>query len=377
VVIADWRFVLAHSYGDLPHIGDLLEASNKSLAVTLNRPGSFTCSLPLNAEISYEISPVETCVKAIKNGNCVWSGPVMQMREQAEANKLELTCNGWFDLLNYRFFRADVDLGVAMDHTIVFTVINDHANSSSLLVPSKVIDGETLFAPSPSWIISGSTIPDESNGDTFREVARSTPFTAWSSNIGQEITRLSDIEDGFDFEVDSITREFNIWRKKMKTSDALFGYASEPQNLRDATRETDATQMRNWFHVVGSSGAGDAYDNTTASSIPRLGYFEENVSLSSVGDAEILGAYGNAEIVLRQYPIQTHSVEPFPIRAEGNVPSIFEDYDIGDLLHFVVRQGRFDTGENPQGFRLFGATIAVDEQGDEKVSSMQIYYSGS
>jgi hypothetical protein len=384
----DWKFELCHSYGDMPAIGELTQARSKQFQKTLNRSGNLSFNVPLSYDLAHEIETIATCVRASKNGKPVWSGPVWQTDEKSSASesKMVVNCVGWYEFANVRYFRTNVNYpapGGTEDAQVAFDIINNHANESSLVIPSGVIDGEIVYAPASVWFTAGSRRSDLTDFP-YVPVLRGSgnlSYQAWANNLGQSIQTLSDLEGGFDWEIDPMTRAFDVWRKKCRQTDAVFAAEWGPKNLSEAGRQTDASQMRNFFNVSGKTvGSGIVYndgsDPAHPPTHPRYGYFEEPISLSNVNDPAILGAYGNAELALRERPIVTHSITPFPLGTNENVPSIFEDYDIGDICGLVVKDGRFDVGsdEDPQSFRLFGATVNISDEGNETVSAMQIYY---
>lgn len=394
MVRADWRFELAHSYGDdmeAMRIGELSKARGKSLTPLHNRGGSLGFNIPLKNDLAPEIIPIETCIIAVKNDVPVWSGPVWQTKENTDSSRMQVTAVGWQKLLDKRFFRSNMtysslagtdDVQIAMD---VLDHANDHDGSLALTRPGKYIDfgegPEWVWARSVSWIKKGQIFagPD---GAIYRQVPRRQSYLEWQNYLGPAIQQLSDIEDGFDYWVDPWTVEMNFSRKRQTTqSDVIFGYKRSSENLLNAERDRDADKTMNYMRVQTAAGIVLV---PAQESIDRLGYFEENANLLDVQiggtDPEdklnIGAAYGAEETTLRMWPETVHVIQPKMISLNNkNVPSIFEDYNIGDVCSFLVDEGSFVTTQE-QGFRLFGVTIAIDEEGNEKLSNMQIYWGG-
>src|SRR4051794_36899224 len=109
MVRADWRYELAHSYGDeMIRIGELSQARGKVLTPLHNRGGNLNFNYPLKAKIASDIIPIETCIIAVKNDVPVWSGPVWQTKETTDGSKIQVTAVGWQKLLEKRFFRSNL-----------------------------------------------------------------------------------------------------------------------------------------------------------------------------------------------------------------------------------------------------------------------------
>lgn len=101
--MSTWRFTLGPSSSPATVYADITEyASEKKLSVGLNRPGEFTCSLPIAWRPSYWVSPLATCITVWYGTTAVWSGPVWTLDESLPANTLRLKAVGWFEILNYR-----------------------------------------------------------------------------------------------------------------------------------------------------------------------------------------------------------------------------------------------------------------------------------
>lgn len=99
-----WVFYLCQS-SDMTRLGEFTEATNRSLVVALNRGGSFTANVGMTDDIASLITPLTTCVEAVKNGVTRWSGPVTSVLHEAPARKIQMQCGGWFDLLRKRVIR--------------------------------------------------------------------------------------------------------------------------------------------------------------------------------------------------------------------------------------------------------------------------------
>jgi len=122
-------------------------------------------------------------------------------------------------------------------------------------------------------------------------------------NIGQAITDLSNIEGGFDFEVNPVTRALDIYYGTVKTGstifgrgvnrpEVVFGYRWGPSNLSNASRTTDGSKLMNQETATGRYGTGQ---QTDTASVATYGLYEEQQTLSEVVDVNVLDAEWSAE----------------------------------------------------------------------------------
>jgi hypothetical protein len=88
---------------------------------------------------------------------------------------------------------------------------------------------------------------------------------------------------------------------------------------------------------------------------------EEWITLSDVTQTAILSEYANGEVAYKKYGVTTFAIKPMAV---GNVPRLFDDFDLGDRVYFSVNRGRFQV--DMQAVRVFTATVDIsDETGDE------------
>jgi len=226
-----------------------------------------------------------------------------------------------------------------------------------------------------------------------------TTLTAWRSHerlnyaitkgasILGEFTKLTDIENGIDIEVNPSSRALNVWDKKIRTrSDAVFGYGFGPNNLQQFSRQLDPTTIVNYIYVAGrDSTVIPAYADTKLMTAPSqnppklgensmttYGLIEETAALSDGKNLEILQTYASGEIIIRSSPRIIYSMTPFPFTTEarGQIPEPFVDYIVGDKVYLTAyTKGRIDIRN--QGIRIFGISVDIDDDGNEKIGQLQ------
>lgn len=362
-----WRFFLANS-SDLSVISEITyEAQEKALSLQLNRPGSFSCRINIKSEFIQGIEPLRHCVIAYKDGKAVWSGPIFVIQESMPGNAVSITANGWFELLNRRLLKTQVS------GSYPTTTARSHSYSA--------VDAGEI-----AWNLIERTNA-ESNTGIIRGVIQPSQFRTRTyytySVIGQEISTLSSIESGFDMWIDPLTREFDVYGstitgtikgKGSVKNDALFSYNIGPNNISSISRMIDGARVANQSIAVGRYSTAISNDND---SISKYGLFSELQQLNDVSNADVLKAYATVETTFRARPVEIITFSPL---SGEDVPSIFFDYDIGDIVYVAVNYGRMkipSSGSDRQAVRIFAANISIDSNGIERVSDIQTNAAGS
>lgn len=212
-------------------------------------------------------------------------------------------------------------------------------------------------------------------------------------NVGSAITSLSNIEDGFDFWVDPVTRNLNVYNRTNATNfpDAVAGaqagafgtflysadrtsvlrfeYAYGSDNLQSFQKTSDSSVMVNRLNVQGKYAVGFAEDSTSEST---YGVFEDVASLPDVIDASgsVLPFYANAEVAFRKNPKVTYQIQT---KTGAVTPRLFIDFNIGDRAMLNVGGSQsLSGGTLQQTIRIFGVQLDIDAQGNEKLSGLQL-----
>jgi hypothetical protein len=286
---------------------------------------------------------------AVRDGTVFWSGPVWTVEEQGVSGNVTVTAQGWLKLLDKRVLRSK-------------TAFNDKTPSEIAFGLLGIANGQGATS-----ITQGSFFVIIENGVTVGEIRRNRTYEQFSS-IGGEIAAMSQVENGYDIRVDPVTRVLDLYVKYQRDmTTAVFGFGGDTlQNTSDAGRRIDASELCNRFTAVGKFGSFVAEDGTSQA---KYGIFEETGTLSDVANPTVLGAYAGVEVALRSEPRQTYTIEPKQWKSGSNVPRLFLDYDVGDIVYFSIDRGRFSVAK--QGVRVFAVTVNIDEQGGEKVTNMQ------
>jgi hypothetical protein len=356
-IMGIWKFFLADSE-DLTLQRDITqEARNKELNLSFNRPGNCSFNLPLNGDTYDNSKTNNKAVVILKNGKWVWSGPIWTRNINLNEEKIEISAVGWFEILMYRLidYPRNYSSAASNEGQIVFDLLN-LANQDH-----------------PTWITEGTntaTTPRSKILETF-------------TSIGQAILDLSDTEDGFDIYVDPETRQMSLreWDEFVDRKDIMFGYNWGSNNIASLTIEENGGEMRNRYIVTGNTSEAYVYP-ATSSEPPSQSQIENNLMTEVLqiteegANSNFLQAVANAHGAAKEFPLITYQIELKP-QGPANPYELFEDYNLGDRIYFTAQKqigGRkIIFSHSP---RIFGATISIDENGREVVSSLQTTFSG-
>jgi hypothetical protein len=348
----NWQFFLAES-DNLEVISEITpECRDRSFSLSLNRPGTLSFNLPLQTSWYDFLTPWEHCVIAHKNKEAVWSGPIQQKVLNYGSNKIDIACVGWFELLNRRYI-------VDSNHT--YTTTNEGQIAFELLdlANSLSLESETR----PTGIVEGS------NTST---TARTRTYERWA-NIGASIMELTEVEDGFDFEIDPLTREMNIreWSEYQDLTEVIWGFNWGPHNLKDFVETHDGDALKNDFYVVGQYGISHA--NDTDEGLDKYGVHQHIEQISELSDTDFGGAIANIEIATNKIPRVNLNISPRGGNDNMLVPGIFNDFNLGDKTYLTAKRGQAEILDQP--VRIFGWNFNIDSIGNEEITQVQVTYS--
>lgn len=349
---------LANPFAPLVKIGTLHKAKSRQFQLVRNRAGSASFSLRTNDDLIPEIldgmdqndirGTVNKCIRIRRNGVDLWSGPIWGIQGDLDGGTMQFSCVGWLEEAQKRILWNTLDysnsgLGTASD-TIAFGLINA-INAQDTAHPLLIRPGN-VTGPMPIRIrqyLWGSTV------------------------LGPAIQELSDIEAGFDYVVDPVTRRVDLfaWDSYADRTDIRLGYNTGAKNLRNVAWQEDASRTCNYMGII-SQGAPVWVNDPTSED--KYGVFEEYNSLSGANQ-DILVPYGVAELVIRSRPFVTYTLTPTPRTDTRGGPSLFDDFQIGDKIYWSAKKDYVNI--IGQAIRVFGADVSLDENDNETISSIQ------
>ena len=148
-------------------------------------------------------------------------------------------------------------------------------------------------------------------------------------------------------------------------ADLLFAYNSGPENIQTLRRSIDGTKVVNKIFVQGRYGTSTAQNSTSQSTYGRM---EDVMGLSSVTDKGILDAMAAIETTLRGTPRELIQIVP----VANSWPRPFGDYNLGDTIKVIAQDPSTGNTIVNQSVRVFGFEIAVDDLGNESVTTLEV-----
>lgn len=225
------------------------------------------------------------------------------------------------------------------------------------------LGSESGVTPTPITI--GDVTPSQNRDITYDQ----------GTKHGSAIETLVNMEAGFDWHIDPLTREFSVFYENIKgtiygrgtnNTSVEFAYGWGSKNVAQLDISTNSSVMANRINAKGKYTTGVAYDTD---SVMSYGLFEDTLTLSDVSDADILVAYAGAETAYRLQPFKTYTFTPFPYDGSKRIPRVFDDYDIGDIVYLTAKYGAMSVER--QAVRVFGVSIDIDNEGNEKIGEIK------
>jgi hypothetical protein len=192
------------------------------------------------------------------------------------------------------------------------------------------------------------------------ETTKTRDRTYENANAGEAIIALTQVLDGFDFDVTpieytaGIIGQFNVYASQGTSQpDARFEYG--PDTLRNVRKVTRQMQPPiNVARVLGSNGLSAV--KTDATSISVHGPWESQESLADVSEQATLN--DRAQAMLRPNWVRVVSFTPEPVLA----PAPWDDYWLGDTVSFYGWRGAFEESTTS---RISKITVVIDDEGNE------------
>jgi hypothetical protein len=260
---------------------------------------------------------------------------------------------GFFDVVTKRVFRQERTVFTNVDAGQIASAILAEANAQS-------DTGITLTTVE-------TTVP---RTRTYRRF----------SSMGSAIAELSQVENGFDFEV--VGTEMRIYAEQGEDRSAsaaagvdqvVLGYQAANQNISTFSRKVDSSNFTNRLSAI-TIGSVEVVEDSD--SVSQYGLYETTEDLNQVS-ADVGRAYAAAEVAVRGLPIETIDVsliaadedERSP-RFDGNAQDDSHYFVLGDKVRVVVQDPSLPLID--QAFRVFSATLSIDANGIERVSALQL-----
>jgi hypothetical protein len=342
-----WKYILAKA-SDMSIMGEL-PARDRSLDVDLNKSGSAGFWIPTSVPHARDVYPWSTALLAQYNDIVYWSGLINSRSTSLAARRATCSAVSWFERLMHLYLQ---DMHTIYTNQDAGAIVTDLLAKAKVQAPDLYITMGTVETTQPRSITYGL-----------------------DQNIGQAIIDLCNLESGYDWFIDPLTRKLNIVAKIGINRNGLSGTKkvswtyigdgkSSQSNLADVI-ENISEPPANQIFARGKYATGFAKDDF---SISQYGVFQDPVSLSDVVDNNILLAYANADIVYRAQPRLTYDLTPKP-STKATVPRLFRDFNLGDTTYMTAKRDYVEVED--QATRIFGVSLAISNAGTETLSKLQ------
>jgi hypothetical protein len=344
-----WSFLLADGFGN--GVAELATGAGRSLTFTRNAYPECTVTISHDDDAATAFfdalrNGIPT-LRAYRDGVLRFHGELAPFTETLEeAAQLTLLFRGPFArLIGYGQSR-----GGFLSH--IFTATDAGQIAKTL-----------IDLTDPSGVATTGTI----------EATKLRDRTYQYANVGEAVTDLTKILDGFDFEVLPIEitagkiGEFVVYARQGsdKSSTVKFQYGPGTlANVHSVTRQTEPPI--NYARVLGANGLIAV--KTDAASIAKYGQWTVQESVSDVVEQATIN--DRAQALLRPDPVKVVAFSPDPTLA----PAPWDDYWLGDTVGFFGRRGAFVEDLTA---RINKITVVVDDEGNEAAEVEQPGTDGS
>jgi hypothetical protein len=350
---ASWTFQITDAQGNA--LAELATASGRSVAFKRNQP----------AEASFTLSHEDDAAALLLGNlqNPAGGLPRLRCYRRAEgATTSTLVFRGAF--ANMQEDAEESALLTPVFRSPFGTLIGDGSSTGRFLVSS------VFYGAQDAGQIAKALI-DIANADSPTGLSTAGSITATKSrdrtypvgaNIGTSIQALTSVLDGFDFREDFVDgtgttdATFNVVAALGQDQPlALFGYgAGTMANVRSVSRATLPPQ--NCAFVTGGNGLTATYQD--AASVSAYERFWVKADFSDVVEQATLD--DKARALVRPNLVKTVTFTPDV--ALSNCPRPFDNYTLGDTVHF--RAARSALSEDTS-LRVNAFNVVIDDNGFE------------
>lgn len=359
------QFVLADHAGNA--LGELTTASARKITAVRNQPREAVCTIshddPQYEQLLTEMQAGVPRIKVYRDGGLWLHGYLAPFQETAEdTSQVQLRFRDAFG----RLLGDGPGRGRHLAASVTYTALDAAQIAKDLVEDNNANEY-------PSGIVT-STTTGKDGIDVVAvfepTVTRDRTYQA-GQNIGEAIVNLTEVLDGFDFEVLPVDPAAADWpdvtgvlavyaSQGQDQPDVVFEYG--PDTLRNVTRFARSTQHP-VNRVVALGAAGLATESQDATSIITYGGWPLLVSYPDVVESATLQGHGDA--LLRPGWTQTITFNPEPDLA----PVPFVDYGIGDTVRMNARRGGLLVQSSP---RINQIAVTIDDNGRDVLHELQV-----
>lgn len=258
-------------------------------------------------------------------------------------NWCTIICFTWLEQLNSRFTVFEVEYEQEDGGEIAWDLIDKTQNGW---------DGYGYEEPYGDFGIVRGTIETTVNRDK----------TFINQNIMEAIIGLSDVQDGFDFEITDEEKEFNVYvvKGEDKTDEIVLEYG---ENVDSVKVIEDFTHPSNRAIVLGEVIGEETLQRIERNDTSSQSEYLLRESMTSENEASELENFQDRGDAINQKYGQPLSKLDIKV-SKGSNPSITE-FDVGDTVLVKIVSGIYDIKED---YRVFEWQVEVDSNDAEQLS---------
>jgi len=331
---ANYRVVVLTRLGS--EIGEIINFSSIKFDKRLNNYGTCTIVVPGTERLlSSLLAAGKFEVKIYRDNTLVWAGLQTHISGEISTGSSEpitITCFDWLEQLNSRFTPAVVSFSSTDAGAIAWSLINTSQTETN-----------------GNLGITEGTVDTTVNRDR----------NYYNQNIMEAIINLSNVLNGFDFEITN-EKVFNVYEAKGvdRSSTTSFDYGI---NIKSANIQIDYTQGVNQAIALGE-GFGATQLRQVATDATNRAHYGLRQGISFDADVSVeatLLSKAEAMVAKQKDPI----IKVDFVQSPETIP-YFGTLQLGDTVKINIERGVWRIANS---VRIYGFSVSVDSQNQEQI----------
>lgn len=342
---ADYRFMVTDLRTN--KILDDIPFQKVTYSNALSKAGSIVAEIQVNLDtkvhnLQTNTAPGKTGLYVVRNGLPVWGGIIWKRQYSAPDRTLRIDGATFESYLFRRFQRS-----------------NFSWKREDQLIMARSIIGNTFDQVKVNVASNNSGVYRERNLYKYE-----------FKTIGDELQTLSDLINGFDWNVDitlddsglNFNRDLKFYypKKGITKEDTTISF-EYPGIISDISYSEDADTGANKVWAIGAGESEEQLEKVAVDSSGGWPILEDVENYKDVVIPETLQTHANSDLVRLRTPIEIAEIS---IRADRE--PYLGTYSTGDWARFVLKDLYFDPALTIY-MRIIGYSVSVDEKGIERV----------
>jgi hypothetical protein len=312
----------------------------------LSDVGEFAGTIQINKStkvfnIKKTVLPGKTAVYVLRNGLPIWGGIIWKISYSAPTRSLRVDANTFESYFYRRFQRQNKSWANADQLQIARDIANQVAGDLGI-------------------IVGGGSSPRVRSRSVYKYEYKT---------IGEELQQLSDLIDGFDWNItlspapgNKVTKTLQFFYPDRGATKANTKIAFEyPGSIESFTYTQDAERGATRMWAIGAGESEEQIERSATDISGNWPILEESYSYKTVVNGTTLQSHADSDLRRLRAPVEI--VEAI-VRA--NVEPFLGTYAPGDWARFSFQDDFFDPRET-KFMRIIGYNVSVADDGIERV----------